>query len=101
MPTFLSWRNPPQPGTISVNVLGEAAWHGCLNAEFLAKGRKYALIVDEGFVDQLGQKMSVFIIADVDENDCVIELPGESLSAGNRVVISTSEVTDWSPATTR
>ena len=99
MTMFLSWRKPPQPGTIPVNILGDSAWPGCLNAEFLAKGRKYALIVDKGFVDQLGQKMSVFIIADVDDKDCVIELPGESMGVGNRVRIGTEEVANWEAST--
>lgn len=95
MATFLSWRNPPQPGTIEVNILGESAWPGFLNAEFLANGKKYALIVEKGFIDQSGKKMSVFIIADIDETDCVIELPGESIGAGNRVQIGVSEVANW------
>ncbi len=98
MQYFLKWKEPPQPGTIGVKVLDLGAPIGYLNAEFVARGQKYIVTVEEDFIDPSRQRMSVFIIADAGDGDSLIELPGESFSIGNRVLISTSDITDWEVA---
>lgn len=60
-------------------------------AEFYVGGQKYVVTVDENLVDRKQNKMSALIIADVG-SDHLVDLPGESLSAGSRILAGPEEL---------
>lgn len=98
MQTLPVWRDTPQPVIIEVKMLGESAWPDKVLAEFHANGQKYALIANADFVDQAGGRMAALIVADVGDEGYLVELPGESPSAGSSVFVRHGDVKAWEPA---
>ena len=52
----------------------------------------YVVTVDEDLIDQAGQRMPALIIADVGADNYLLDLPGESFSAGSRILVGSGDV---------
>jgi hypothetical protein len=87
-----TWRDEPEVVFININILGKDDWSGQILAEFRARGQVYVVTVDEDLIDQPGKRMPALIIADVGADDYLVDLPGESLSAGSRVLVETNDI---------
>ena len=61
-------------------------------AEFYVGGQTYVATVNEDRIDATQEKMVAMIIADVGDNKFLVDLPGESLSAGSRIVAGDKEL---------
>ena len=88
-----TWRSEPEPVLIKIKIVGTDDWSGHLLAEFVIDGQTYVASVDEGLVDQTQSKMTALVIADVG-NKHLVDLPGESLSAGSRILAGANEL-EW------
>ena len=84
------WRREPKPALIKISMIGKD-WSGQILAEFVAGGQTYVVSVDESLIDRAKERMKALIIADVGDN-YLVDLPGESLSAGSRVLIGAEEL---------
>ena len=87
-----AWRTTPEPRFISIKIIGKDDWSGQIVAEFNAGGQTYAITVDEDIIDLTSREMPVLIIADVGTNNYLIDLPGESLSAGSRILVGSEDL---------
>ena len=84
-----TWRTRPEPVSIRVELLGKD-WRGRLLASFTVGGMKYVATVDPMLIDETSNSMRAHIIADVGKG-FLVDLPGESLSAGSRILIDAKE----------
>ena len=80
-----TWRSKPEPVFIKIKVVGKDS-SGQIMAEFYVGGQTYVAAVNEDRIDATQEKMVAMIIADVGDNNFLVDLPGESLSAGSRIV---------------
>ncbi len=85
-----TWRSKPEPVSIKVELLGKD-WSGRLLASFTVGGKKYVATVDAALIDEKTNSMRALIIADVGRG-FLVDLPGESLSAGSRIHIGKDEL---------
>ena len=84
-----TWRDKPELVSIKVELLGKDS-QGRLLASFTVGGRKYVATVDAALIDEKENSMRALIIADVGKG-ILVDLPGESLSAGSRIHIGEDE----------
>jgi hypothetical protein len=87
-----TWRDKPEPVFININILGKDDWSGQILVGFSARGQVCVVTVDEDLIDKPGKRMPAMIIADVGDADYLVDLPGESLSAGSRVLVETNDI---------
>ena len=87
-----TWKSEPMPAFINIIIVGETDLSGQIHAEFNINGQIYALMVDADLIDQTSKKMPVLIIADVGTNKYLVDLPGESLSAGSRILVGAEDL---------
>ena len=92
MRKFIEWRDTFELVFFNVNIIGRDDLSGELHAEFKARGQKYVATVKEERIDQIGKRMPAFIIADVEDGDYLVELPGASLSLGSRVQVTDEDI---------
>ena len=92
MEKFIEWRDDFELVFFHVNIIGKDELSGEVHAEFEARGQKYVATVKEERIDQPGKRMPAFIIADVEDDDYLVELPGESLSLGSRVQVRAEDI---------
>ncbi len=86
-----TWRSEPEPVLIKIKIVGKS-WSGQILAEFHVGGQSIVVTVDEAMIDLQHNKMAALIIADVGANNCLVDLPGESLSAGSRILAESKEL---------
>ena len=92
MEKFIEWRDDFELVFFNVDIIGKDELSGELHAEFEARGQKYVATVKEERIDQSGNRMPAFIIADVEDDNYLVELPGESLSLGSRVQVRAEDI---------
>lgn len=86
-----TWRPEPEPVLINIKIVGRNDWSGQILAEFIIDGQIYVVSVDEELVDKSQNKMTALIIADVGAKH-LVDLPGESLSAGSRILAGAEDL---------
>ena len=86
-----TWRPEPEPVLIKITIIGRDEWSGQLLAEFKIDGQTYAVSVDAELINKSQDKMTALIIADVGAKH-LVDLPGESLSAGSRILVGAEEL---------
>ena len=86
-----TWRSEPEPVLIKIKIVG-TNWSGQILAEFIVGGETYVATVDEDLIDKAQNKMRALIIADIGASNYLVDLPGESLSAGSRIVAGAKEL---------
>ena len=87
-----AWRKEPEAVFISVNIIGKDDWSGKTFAEFGAGGQTYVLTIDRELIDLAGENIPALIVADVGDDRYLVDLPGESLSAGSRILLGAGEI---------
>ena len=92
MKKFIEWRDDFELVFFHVNIIGKDELSGEVHAEFKARGQKYVATVKEERIDQPGKRMPALIIADVEDDNYLVELPGESLSLGSRVQVRAEDI---------
>ena len=85
-----TWRHEPEHVSIKVALLGKD-WRGHLLASFKVGGREYVALVTPMLIDETASSMPVVIIADVGDK-FLVDLPGESLSAGSRILVNADDL---------
>ena len=85
-----TWRSEPEPVLIKIKILGTDS-SGQILAEFRVGGHTYVVSVEETLIDQAQNKMTALIIADVVGGNYLVDLPGESLAAGSRIMAKAGE----------
>ena len=95
MPTGWTRRETPEPGYIRVNFVGPDLVGDQLLTTFYAKGEQRGAIIENGFIDEKRMLMAVFIVADADNGDYVIQIKGETIAGGDRIQIDPSEVLEY------
>lgn len=97
MQAFPKWRDNPKFVFLNVEIIGRDDWSKpVVYAKLEVKGEVYVVTVEEDLMDTDTHKMPDLIIADVGENDYLVDLPGESLSAGSRLLVGVSDVIEMS-----
>lgn len=84
------WREAPELVRINVKILGEDS-AGKILAEFVVGGQIYVASVDKELIDQDQNNMTALIVADVGI-DYLVDLPGDSLSAGSRILFGPEDL---------
>ena len=62
-----------------------------------ATGKRYNLEVDVNLVDEERSVMSVFVMKDYDDGNCLVLLPETSFLYNDQVVLPQEKIWEWSP----
>ena len=108
-------RKPFTPGLIDIDILSKPmdGWadggkalvgnHGkyYLIGFSAVTGERYNLEVDVNLVDEERGVMSVFVLKDYDDGNCLVLLPETSFMYNDRAVLPREKIYEWSPRLSR
>ena len=88
-------REVPEPGCIRVDSVEPDLVGNHLLTTFSANGEDRGAIIENGFIDRKRMLMAVFIVADADNGNYVVQIKGETISGGDRLEVRPSEVLEY------
>ena len=88
-------REVPEPGCIRVDSVEPDLVGDQLLTTFRANGENRGAIIENGFIDKKRMLMAVFIVADAENGNYVVQIKGETISGGDRLEAHPSEVLEY------
>lgn len=90
-PRIPDWKVPPEPVQIKCTVIRDSGHPGELIVQFESKREKYTAFVPDFVVDRERQTIYAYIVAEVDPDAWLVDLPAETLTTGPRIRVDKDE----------